>query len=104
MKKEIRDYVVKRALTETNMGLGGKMMSGVDVQKTLPLLDQIPDKELAAKLRGLFSITPKYQLLNIISDPRHDLMKRFPERAEAIVEAATEVDYKADTMIPEAVR
>lgn len=98
MKTEIRDYVRKRAVSEGRSG--GKMMSGTDLQKAVPVIERIPDEELARQVRGLLSIVPKYQVLSILSDPAYELMKRFPQHAAELVEAATEVDYKTDTMIP----
>ena len=117
--KHLREFVIKKALNESaeavgrpektqegvlprrRLGSTGKFINGNELALIQEVLDELPDKELATKIRSWFSFMPKYQTLNMLVNNRSEVSQRFPNHLVKIIEAAVEVDYKTETTIPE---
>lgn len=76
----------------------GAMINGPDLAKIQPLINEIPDRALARRISGQFSIFPKYQVLSMLINERSEALKRFPDAVNRIVETASEVDFKTSVI------
>ena len=76
-------------------GAQAKRLTGEELAKIGPIIDEIDNEVLRNQVRSYFSMTSKYQALGIITNERSEVCKRYPKLAIRIAEVATEIERVA---------
>jgi hypothetical protein len=71
------------------------MISGPDLLEANKAIELIPDALDQKKIKGLFQMTSKYQVLAMLTHPAGRWVRKYPEIMEDLAERATAVERAA---------
>jgi len=91
LKTDIADCITKGAAHE-HRGYGRQKINSDDLAKIAPIIGEIPDEEIASRIRSYFVITGKYSALALIVNPDSAVWRKYPDIAARIAGAATETE------------